>query len=50
MGKSMIVLHDPALTHALKEVDAAAMAVSETPEQVVEILNYAINGTLEKVA
>ena len=50
MGKAMIVLHDPALTHALKEVDAAAMAVSETPEQVVEILNYAINGTLEKVA
>jgi YtoQ family protein len=46
LGKSIIVLHDPALTHALKEVDAAALAVAETPDQVVRILNYTINGTL----
>ena len=46
LGKALIVLHDPALTHALKEVDGAALAVAETPEQVVEILNYAINGEL----
>lgn len=39
-GKSIITLHDPAITHALKEVDAAAQAVCETPEQVVEILKY----------
>ncbi|MEE8397084.1 MAG: YtoQ family protein, partial [bacterium] len=25
LGKSIIVLHDPSLTHALKEVDAAAL-------------------------
>ena len=47
LGKSLITLHDAALTHALKEVDASAMAVTETPEQVVEILKYAINGTHE---
>jgi YtoQ family protein len=46
LGKSIIVLHDPGLTHALKEVDAAALAVAETPDQVVRILNYTINGTL----
>ena len=41
LGKPLIVLHDPELTHPLKEVDAAANAVAETPEQVVEILRYA---------
>ena len=46
LGKSIIVMHDPSLTHALKEVDAAALAVAETPDQVVRILNYTINGTL----
>lgn len=40
LGKSLIVQHDPALTHPLKEVDAAALAVCETPQQVVEILKY----------
>ncbi|MCA9293021.1 MAG: YtoQ family protein [Phycisphaerales bacterium] len=40
LGKPMITLHDDALTHALKEVDAAALAVAQTPEQVVEILRY----------
>lgn len=50
LGKPMIVLHDPALTHALKEVDAAAMAVAESPAQVVQLLNYAINGSLDAVA
>ena len=44
LGKPLITLHDPDLTHALKEVDRAAMAVAETPEQVVEILAYAITG------
>jgi YtoQ family protein len=42
LGKPLITLHDPDLEHALKEVDRAAMAVAETPEQVVEILRYAI--------
>ena len=40
LGKSLIVMHAPELTHALKEVDAAANAVAETPEQVVQMLTY----------
>ncbi|MFC6632178.1 YtoQ family protein [Microbulbifer taiwanensis] len=39
-GKSLIVMHAPELTHPLKEVDAQALAVTETPEQVVAILEY----------
>ena len=46
LGKPMIILHDPNLTHALKEVDAAALAVTQTPDQVVRVLDYAINGNL----
>jgi YtoQ family protein len=44
LGKPIVTLHDGELTHALKEVDRAAMATAETPEQVVEILRYAISG------
>ncbi len=40
LGIPLIVMHAPELTHALKEVDAAALAVTETPQQVVEILKY----------
>ena len=46
LGKPMIILHDNNLTHALKEVDAAALAVTQTPDQVVRVLDYAINGNL----
>jgi len=44
LGKPLITLHDTELTHALKEVDRAALATAETPEQVVEILAYAVAG------
>ena len=44
LGKPLVTLHDPDLTHALKEVDRAALATAETAEQVVEILKYAITG------
>ena len=44
LGKPIVTLHDAELTHALKEVDRAAMATAETAEQVVEILRYAIAG------
>ena len=40
LGKQLIVIHPPEFTHALKEVDGAAHAVAETPDQVVEILKY----------
>ena len=48
LGKSLIVVHDPSLTHPLKEVDAAALAVAETSEQVVDILKYVILGKLNR--
>ena len=44
LGKPIVTLHDAELSHALKEVDRAAMATAETPEQVVEILRYAVSG------
>ncbi|SPF75056.1 hypothetical protein ALP8811_00039 [Aliiroseovarius pelagivivens] len=45
-GKSLIVLQMPEHDHALKEVDAAALAVAREPAQVVEILAYVLNGSL----
>ena len=45
LGKPLVVLHDADLTHALKEVDAAACAVAQTPEQVVEVLRYVTTAT-----
>ena len=42
LGKPLISLHEPEHDHALKEIDRAAVATAETPEQVVEILRYAI--------
>ncbi|MFD2208038.1 YtoQ family protein [Kiloniella antarctica] len=46
LGKSIIVMHGGSHQHALKEVDAAALAVTETPTQVVDILKYVIKGEL----
>lgn len=46
LGKPLIVNHPPDLTHPLKEVDAAALAVCETPDQVVEVLRYVTTGAL----
>lgn len=46
LGKSLIILHGPDHQHALKEVDAAALAVASEPRQVVEILRYVLNGAL----
>jgi len=42
IGKPLITLHPPEHDHALKEIDRAAMATAREPEQVVEILSYAI--------
>ena len=46
LGKSLIVMHGAEHQHALKEVDAAALAVVETPAEIVHILQYVIDGTL----
>lgn len=40
LGKSLITIHDPELDHALKEIDAAALATTRTIEQVIDILEY----------
>ncbi|SEA44472.1 YtoQ family protein [Rubrimonas cliftonensis] len=47
LGKPLIILHGPDHAHALKEVDAAALAVAETPEQVAALLAYAVTGRLD---
>lgn len=46
LGKPLITMHDPSLTHPLKEVDSAALAVAQTPEQVVQILRYVLQGKI----
>jgi len=44
----LIVMHQDEHQHPLKEIDAAALAVTKTPQEVVEILAYVIEGKLEK--
>ena len=46
LGKPIVTLHPPDHNHALKEIDRAAMATAETPQQVVEILRYVLEGQL----
>lgn len=46
LGKSLVILHGAEHGHALKEVDAAALAVAERPAQVAEILRYVLEGRL----
>ena len=46
LGKPLVILHPEAHDHALKEVDRAALAVARQPEQVVDILRYALHGLL----
>ena len=47
LGKAVIIMHGEDHQHALKEVDAAALAVTETPAQVADILRYVIQGKLD---
>mgnify|MGYP001177094619 CR=1 FL=1 len=47
LGTPLIIMHDPDDRHALKEVDAASQAVARTPEQVVQLLAYVIEGRLD---
>ena len=46
LNKSLIIIHSDEHQHALKEIDAAALAVVKNNDQVVKILNYVINGKL----
>ena len=49
LNKSVIVIHNEDHQHALKEVDAFASAVAENQHQVVRILRYIINGSLDNI-
>lgn len=46
LGKPIITMHEPEHRHALKEVDAAALAVARTADEIVQILEYVIKGHL----
>ncbi len=46
LGKSLIVVQMPEHQHALKEVDAAALAVTEDPAKVADILRYVLTSEL----
>ena len=48
LGKPLIVMHQDEHQHALKEVDAAALVVAETPQQVAAALRYVMTGALPK--
>ena len=46
LNKSLIIIHSDEHQHALKEVDAEALAVVKNNVLVFKILNYVINGKL----
>ncbi|MCY4334781.1 MAG: YtoQ family protein [Litoreibacter sp.] len=46
LGKSLIIVHGTDHQHALKEVDAAALAVTDDPLKVADILRYVLTGSL----
>ena len=46
LSKSLIIIHDDEHQHALKEVDAAALAVTKNTDEVVQILNYTLKGNI----
>ncbi|MEH6405591.1 MAG: YtoQ family protein [Sneathiella sp.] len=47
-GIPYITLHPTENDHALKEVDAAAVAMAREPQQIVEALAYIIGGAMPK--
>ena len=46
LGKPLITLHPPSISHMLKEVNASANVVCQEPSQVVDTLAYVIRGEL----
>ena len=40
LGKPYVTLHDKSIIHPLKEVNSSAQAWAESPEQIIEILQY----------
>ena len=46
LNKSLIIMHNENNQHALKEIDAAALAVVKDTNEIIKILNYTINGKI----
>ena len=46
LSKPLIVIHNEEHQHALKEVDASALAVTKNVDEVVKILKYTIEGKI----
>ena len=46
LNKALIIIHSEENQHALKEVDAAALAVTKNIDEVIKILKYTINGEI----
>ena len=46
LSKPIIIIHQDEQQHALKEIDAVALAVTRSPDEVVKILQYTINGKI----
>ena len=47
LNKSLIIMHSDENQHALKEVDAAALAVTKNVDEIVNILQYSVEGSLD---
>ena len=46
LNKALIVIHSEENQHALKEVDAAALAVTKNIDEVIKILKYTVKGEI----
>ena len=48
LGKSLIIMHQDDFQHALKEVDASALATVKSNRELLDIFRYVITGELLK--
>ena len=46
LGKSLIIMHQDDVQHALKEVDASALATVKNNRELLDIFRYVITGKL----
>jgi len=46
LSKPLIIMHQDEHQHALKEIDAAALAITKNVDEVVKILLYTIEGKI----
>ena len=46
LGKSLIIMHQDDCQHALKELDAAALATVKNTRELLDIFRYVIDGKL----